>query len=142
VHRCKYSRVDTFVAQDAAQPGEAGFIFRIAKGQSRFGSIVKSVKIWALNLGHVDTSLKNKSRRSGSILRKWNMPPASDAIAECQAIMIAFPEFFHHIRDPLLRELRPCDGKLGGGQRVERLADVTDQDKALGNAGGGKFALK
>jgi hypothetical protein len=142
VHRCKNSRIDTFVAQDAAQPGEAGFIFRIAKRQSRFGSIVKSVKIWALDLGHVDTSLKNKSRRSGSILRSWNMPPASDAIAECLATMIAFPVFFHHICDPLLRELRPCDEKLRGGQGAGKLANVTDQDKALGNAGGGKCALK
>jgi hypothetical protein len=54
---------------------------------------VKSVKIWALDLGHVDTSLKNKSRRSGSILRKWNMPPASDAIAECLQTMIDSPNF-------------------------------------------------
>ena len=36
MHRCKNSRVDTFVAQDAAQPRKAGFIFRIAKGQNRF----------------------------------------------------------------------------------------------------------
>jgi hypothetical protein len=142
VHRCKNSRVDTFVAQDTAQAGEAGFIFRIAKRQTRFGSIVKSVKIWALDLGHVDTSLKNKSRRSGSILRKWNMPPASDAIAECLTTLIAFLVFFHHICDPLLRELRPRDEKLGGGQGAGKSADVMDQDKTLGNAGGSKFALK
>ena len=70
------------------------------------------------------------------------MPPASDAIAECPATMIAFPVFFHHICDPLLWELRPCDEKLGGGQGAGKLADLTDQDKALGNAKGGKFALK
>jgi hypothetical protein len=55
--------------------------------------------------------------------------------------MIAFPVFFHHICDPLLRELRPCDGKLRGGQGAGKLADVTDQAKPLCNAGGGKFAL-
>jgi hypothetical protein len=56
--------------------------------------------------------------------------------------MIAFPVFFHHICDPLLRELRPCDEKLRGGQGAGKLADVPDQDKALGDAGDGKFALK
>jgi hypothetical protein len=70
------------------------------------------VKIWALDLGHVDTSLKNKSRRSGSILRKWNMPPASDAIAECLQTMIDSPNFRHHICDAFLWELRPCGGDL------------------------------
>ena len=70
------------------------------------------------------------------------MPPASDAIAECFATMIAFPVFFHHNCDPLLRELRPCDEKLRGGQGAGKLADVMDQDKALGDAGDGKFALK
>ena len=70
------------------------------------------------------------------------MPPASDAIAECFATMIAFPVFFHHICDSLLGELRPCDEKLRGGQGAGKLADVPDQDKALGDAGDGKFALK
>jgi hypothetical protein len=56
--------------------------------------------------------------------------------------MIAFPVFFHHIRDPLLRELRPCDEKLRGGQGAGKLADVADQDKALCNTRGGKFAFK
>jgi hypothetical protein len=56
--------------------------------------------------------------------------------------MIAFPVFFHHICDPLLRELRPCDEKLRGGQGAGKLADVADQDKALGNTRGGKFAFK
>jgi hypothetical protein len=63
---------------------------------------MKLVKIWALDLGHVDTSLKNKSRRSGSILRKWNMPPASDAIAECLLSVIDSPTFCHHICDAFL----------------------------------------
>ena len=70
------------------------------------------------------------------------MPPASDAIAECLTTLIAFPVFFHHICDPLLRELRPRDEKLGGGQGAGKSADVMDQDKTLGNAGGSKFALK
>ena len=70
------------------------------------------------------------------------MPPASDAIAECLATMIAFPVFFHHICDPLLLELRPCDEKLRGGQGAGKLVDVADQDKALCNTRGGKFAFK
>jgi hypothetical protein len=81
---------------------------------------VKSVKIWALDLGHVDTSLKNKSRRSGSILRKWNMPPASDAIAECLQTMIDSPNFCHHICDAFLRELRPCGGDLGEDEGADK----------------------
>jgi hypothetical protein len=56
--------------------------------------------------------------------------------------LIAFLVFFHHICDPLLRELRPRDEKLGGGQGAGKSADVMDQDKTLGNAGGSKFALK
>jgi len=64
---------------------------------------VKSVKIWARDLGHVDTSLKNKSRRSGSILRKWNMPPASDAIAECSQVVKDFSSFCHYICDAFSR---------------------------------------
>jgi len=71
------------------------------------------VKIWALDLGHVDTSLKNKSRRSGSILRKWNMPPASDAIAECLQTIIDSATLCHHICDACLRELRPGYARFG-----------------------------
>jgi hypothetical protein len=63
---------------------------------------MKPVKIWALDLGHVVTSLKIKSRRSGSILCKWNMPPASDAIAECLFSVIDSPTFCHHICDAFL----------------------------------------
>jgi hypothetical protein len=67
---------------------------------------MKSIKIWAVCLGHVDTSLKNKSRRSGSILRRWNMPPTSDAIAECRFSIANFVRVDHRIYDSLEVEMR------------------------------------
>jgi len=93
---------------------------------------MKSVKIWALDLGHVDTSLKNKSRRSGSILRKWNMPPASDAIAECSQTMKDFPAFATTFATPFHANCDLALGHFGGADRADKIEVVPDQDDAEG----------